>query len=96
MASSKANSKTARLEARLTAKQRELIERAAAMEGRSVSDFVIGAAQAAARKVIERHEVVHLTEVQSRSLVESLLAPPGPNQALRDARDAHDREVISR
>ena len=87
--------KTERLEARLTIEQRALIEHAAAVEGRSISEFVVGAAQAAAREVIEKHEIIRLTESQSRSLVESLLASPPPNGALRRAKAAHDSDVLS-
>ena len=91
----KPNPKTERLEARLTAEQRALIERAAAYEGRSISEFVIGAAQAAAREIIERHEIIRLSETQSRLLVELLVSSPEPNAALRAAKEAHDRNVVS-
>ncbi len=96
MTTPKTNSKSERLEARLTLEQRALIEHAAAVEGRSISEFVVGAAQAAARDVIEKHEIIRLTQSQSRSLVESLLAPPSPNRALRRAKAAHDSDVASK
>jgi uncharacterized protein (DUF1778 family) len=41
-----------RLEARVSAEQKALMERAAALEGRSLTDFVVGSAQAAAAATI--------------------------------------------
>ena len=42
-----------RLEARVTAEQKSLIERAAALQGRTVTDFVLTGVQDAARRAIE-------------------------------------------
>jgi len=39
-----------RVEARFTPEQKRLLERAAALEGPSLTDFVLSSAQAAARK----------------------------------------------
>ena len=44
--------RTARLEARITPDALAVVRRAADLEGRSVSDFVVTAAREAARKVI--------------------------------------------
>jgi len=44
-----------RLEARVTPAQKGLIERAAQIQGRSVTDFVVSALQEAARKAIEEN-----------------------------------------
>ncbi|WP_125445742.1 DUF1778 domain-containing protein, partial [Streptococcus sanguinis] len=41
-----------RLETRVTAAQKSLIERAAALQGRSVTDFVLASVQDAARRTI--------------------------------------------
>ena len=46
--------KTARLEARISAEQKALIERAAAYERRSVSDFVVQAVQREAKNLPAR------------------------------------------
>lgn len=86
----------ARLEARITTAQKKLIERAAAYEGRSVTDFVVSAVASAAQSAIERHEVIRLNEAQSEAFVKSLLNPPAPNAALRRAVRAYRRSVESR
>ena len=88
--------KSSRLEARVTAEQKALIERAAAYEGCTVSDFLLHSAQQAAKVVIQEHEVLVLNHSQSRSLVELLLDAPQPNQALQRALDEHRRQVTSR
>jgi uncharacterized protein (DUF1778 family) len=88
--------KDSRLEARVTAEQKALIERAAAYEGRTVSDFLLHSAQQAAKAVIQEHEVLTLNRSQSRALVELLLDAPPPNKTLQRALHDHRRQVTSR
>jgi uncharacterized protein (DUF1778 family) len=87
--------RTARLEARITAEQKMLIERAAAYQGRSLSDFLVHTVQEAARAVIEEHEILRLNQAQSIALVETLLNPPAPNDALQEAAEAYCRDVAA-
>lgn len=86
-------SRTARLEARITADQKALIERAAAYEGRSVSDFVVQSVQEAAKTVVPDHEVLRLNRRQSEAFVKILLDPPEPNAALQQAGEQYCRDV---
>ena len=65
-----------RLEARVTAAQKALIEHAAALQGRSVTDFVLAAVQDAAARAIEQHQRITLSINDGRSFVEALMAPP--------------------
>ena len=88
--------KTARLEARITAEQKELIELAAAYEGRSVSDFVVGTVHDAAKAIIQEHEMLRLNQSQTRTFVETLLNPPEANEALQQAAREYHRDVTSR
>jgi uncharacterized protein (DUF1778 family) len=74
-----------RLEARVTPGQKELIERAARVQGRTVTDFVITALQDAARKTIEQSTVWQLSQDQQKAFVETLMNPPAPNQKLQAA-----------
>jgi hypothetical protein len=53
VATANTSSKSARIETRVSQEQKELIERAAAFSGRTVSDFVLAHVEVAARKVIE-------------------------------------------
>lgn len=73
-----------RLEARMSAEQKKLIERAAALEGRTITDFVLSSAQDAARRTIERHDIIELSVRDSEAFVEALLNPPEPNERLRE------------
>lgn len=74
-----------RLEARVTPDQKELIERAACVQGRTVTDFVVSALQDAAKQAITEHTVWKLTQQQRQAFVDALLDPPAPNQKLREA-----------
>jgi uncharacterized protein (DUF1778 family) len=74
-----------RVEARVTLEQKKLLERAAALEGRSLTDFLLSSAQAAAVEAISRHELLKLTPDDQDIFVAALLNPPAPNEALRAA-----------
>jgi uncharacterized protein (DUF1778 family) len=74
-----------RLETRVTPAQKELIERAACVQGRTVSDFVATALQDAAKKVIEESTVWNLSQEQQKAFVEGLMDPQAPNKKLRAA-----------
>jgi uncharacterized protein (DUF1778 family) len=81
------------LEARVSPEQKSLLERAAALEGRSLTDFVVASAHAAAMETIERHEVIALTARDSLGFTQALMHPPAPNEQLRAAARRH-RELI--
>jgi len=73
-----------RLEARVTTEQKNLIEHAAALQGRTVTDFVLTSVQDAARRAIEDHQRLDLSVRDSQAFVEALLNPPPVNDRLRD------------
>lgn len=73
-----------RLEARVTAEQKSLIERAAALQGRSVTDFVLTSVQDAARRAIEEHNLLALSVRDSEAFVDALLNPKPVNDRLRE------------
>jgi len=73
-----------RLEARLTRDQKALIEHAAALQGRTVTDFVLASVQEAARRAIQEHRQVDLSLRDSQSFVEALLNPRPVNDRLRE------------
>jgi uncharacterized protein (DUF1778 family) len=73
-----------RLETRVTADQKSLIERAAALQGRTVTDFVLSSVQEAARRAIEEHQRLDLSVRDSEAFVEALLKPRPVNDRLRD------------
>jgi|GEM_PF-683615 uncharacterized protein (DUF1778 family) len=76
--------KTHRLQARLSAEQQRVLARAAAMEGRSLSEFVVVHAQEAAYRRIQEHNILELSERDSRAFVEALIAPWEPTPKMRE------------
>ena len=85
--------RTARLEARITREALAVVRRAAEIQGRSVSDFVVAAAREAAQKTITEIEILRLSREAQEKFVELLLNPPEPTPALRKAFRRH-RELI--
>ncbi|MDQ2741172.1 MAG: DUF1778 domain-containing protein [Chloroflexota bacterium] len=80
---SPAVTKRERLEARITPEQKALFQRAAALAGRSLSDFVVGSALAAAEETIRNRQVITLTARDSLTFAEAIVNPPAPNENLR-------------
>lgn len=85
--------KKTRLEARITPFGLEMIKHAADLQGRSVSDFVVTAAEAAAKKEIAEREIIRLTLEDQKAFAKALLDPPEPGPAWKDAIDAHRRLI---
>jgi len=86
--------RSARLEARVAPEALEVIRRAAELEGRSVSDFVVAAAQAAAQRTIEETHLIRLSVEDQRRFVDLLINPPPLAPAMERARDAHKRLAL--
>lgn len=76
---------TARLEARVSPEVHAMLKRAAELQGRTLTDFVVSAAQDAARQAIEQAEVIRLSVADQACFAEALLAPPRPTPALERA-----------
>lgn len=75
-----------RFDARLSAADKQLLDRAAELTGRSLSEFVLSSAREAAQRTIERYEVMTLTDPRDQAaFVEAMLNPPAPSRRLRQA-----------
>lgn len=85
--------RTARIEARISPDALAVVKRAAEIQGRSVSDFVIAAAQEAAHRTIEETHLIRLAVEDQQRFVELLLDPPPLSPALERARIAHSRLI---
>ena len=90
---SKARVRAARVQARLAPDALAIIRRAAEIQGRSVSDFVVAAAQEAAERTIEKTEIIRLSVEGQRAFAEAILNPPKPSAGLRKAAKAHRRLI---
>ena len=76
---------TARLEARISADLHALLKRAAEVQGRTVTDFVVSAVQDAAYRAIEQVEVMNLSRRDQESFAQALMAPPAESAAMKRA-----------
>jgi uncharacterized protein (DUF1778 family) len=85
--------RTTRLEARISPDALTVVKRAAEIQGRSVSDFVVSAAQEAAQRTIAETHIIRLSVEDQKALAESILNPREPARALRKAKAAHERLI---
>lgn len=85
--------RTERVEARIAPDVLEVVRRAAEIEGRSVSDFLVGAAQEAARRTIEQAQIIRLSMEEQERFAALLLAPPALAPAMARAAKAHKKLI---
>jgi|SRR5690348_7124673 len=85
--------KADRLEARVTPEQKQLIARAAALRGSSVTDFIVASAQQAATETIKDFEILALHDEARDVFVDAVLRPAAPNEAARKAARRHMERV---
>jgi len=86
-------SRTARIEAQIAPDALLVVKRAAELQGRSVSDFVVAAAQEIAHRTIDEAQLIRLSIEDQRRFVDLLLNPPALAPALKRARKAHARLI---
>lgn len=91
-----ATTKTERLEARVPVFLKRMVQRAADLQGRSITDFVISTLDKSARETVREHEVMKLNARDSLKLAKALIDPPPPNAALRKAMARHRKMVTMR
>jgi len=81
--------RTARVEARIAPEALALVRRAAEIQGRSVSDFLVAAAQDAAHRTIEATQIIQLSVADQERFAQLLLDPPPLSPAMQRALAAH-------
>jgi uncharacterized protein (DUF1778 family) len=84
----------ARLEARLPSEVLTRLKRAAEIQGRTLTDFVVAAADEAACRAIEQTEILRLSAEDQRRIADAILNPPAPTPALKKAVRRY-RELIA-
>jgi uncharacterized protein (DUF1778 family) len=87
--------RTSRIEARIAPDALRVVKRAAELQGRSISDFVVAAAREIALKTIDEAQLIRLSLEDQQRFVELLLNPPVLAPALKRARKAHARLIAS-
>jgi uncharacterized protein (DUF1778 family) len=85
-----------RIEARIAPDVLAVLRRAAEIEGRSLSDFLVGAAQEAARRTIEQTQIICLSIEEQQRFAALLLDPPAPSPAMARAAKTHKKLISSR
>jgi uncharacterized protein (DUF1778 family) len=85
--------KVERLEARITPAQKRLIERAAALRGTSVTEFVVASAQEAATSTIKDFDVLQLRDEAREVFIKAVLNPPVPTDAARHAAERYRKHA---
>lgn len=88
-------SRTARIEARIAPDALRVVRRAAKLQGRSISDFVVAAAQEVARRTIDEALLIRLSVEDQQRFVKLVLNPPPLAPALKRAKKAHARLIVS-
>ena len=83
------SNRIARIEARIAPDVLMIVKRAAEIQGRSVSDFVVAAAQEAASRTIDEAQIIRLSVDDQRAFAEAILNPAPPSAALLRAAEAH-------
>jgi len=85
---------TARLEARISKELHATLKRAAELQNRTMTDFVITAVREAAQNAIEQTEVLRLSLADQEYFAQALLSPPKVTPALEKAFARH-RKLVS-
>jgi uncharacterized protein (DUF1778 family) len=88
-----AQPRSERLEARISSEQKALFQRAADLQGRTLTDFVIASVHESAVKAIAEMEAIRLTAADSRAFAEALLHPREPIPELRTAVERYRKMV---
>jgi uncharacterized protein (DUF1778 family) len=77
----------------VSAEQKRLFERAAALHNQPLSQFMISSLQRAAEEVIRQQDVITLSLRDSQHFASLVLNPPEPSEGLRAAMRRHRDEV---
>jgi uncharacterized protein (DUF1778 family) len=84
-----------RLGFRIDPETKDLIERAAYLTRRKVSDFCMTALADTARRTIAEHETLVLSDRDRTAFFDALINPPKPSERLKRALTEHKRRVAS-
>lgn len=72
-----------------------MLKRSAALQWRTMTDFVVSAVQEAAKLEIERAELIRLSLADQQCLAQALLPSPHPSPALKRAFDRRGKLLLA-
>ena len=81
--------RTARIEARIAPDALLIVKRAAELQGRSVSDFIVDSALNIAHKAIEETHIIRLAVEDQRAVADAIFNPPPLTPAMERAIDRY-------
>ena len=87
------STRTARVEARIAPEALAVVRRAAELQGRSISDFLVAAALKDAHQTIEDAQIIRLSVDDQQRFAELLLNPPPRAPAMERALNARKRLI---
>lgn len=90
------DTKQERINLRLRRNAKRMLERAASVEGKTLSSFILSSALARAEKTIHKYEVLTLNGQDSGAFFKALAKPVRFNDTLTAAFKEHDLRVISK
>lgn len=73
---------------------KKLVERAAQLERRKLTDYCLTALADAARRTIAQHETLTLSDEERATFFDVLTNPPPPSERLQRAVDVERRRVV--
>lgn len=85
--------RTARVEARIAPDALAVVRRAAELQGRSVSDFLVAAALKDAQQTIENAQIIRLGVEDQQRFAALLIDPPPLAPAMKRALKARQRMI---
>ena len=89
MARRESSPRVARLAARIAPEALSAVKRAAEIEGRSVSDFVVAAARAAAERTLTQAQIIRLSLADQAFIADVLARPAKASEGLEKAIQLH-------
>lgn len=93
MVTSTAPPRTSRVEARIAPDALAVVRRAAEIQGRSLSDFIVAAALQDAHRAIDEAQIIRLSVDDQQRFAQALLNPPPLAPAMKRALQAHKRLI---
>ncbi len=85
--------KTARIEARISPETLRVVKRAAELQGRSLSDFLVDSAVTMAHKTIEETQLIRLAVEDQEAVAKAILTPPPLAPAMERAISRYQKIV---
>ncbi|TLP42306.1 DUF1778 domain-containing protein [Cohaesibacter sp. CAU 1516] len=82
-----------RINLRLTADEKKVVEKAAAIVGKNVNRYIVDEISRKSRDIIAKHETMRLGRKDSERFMAHLLSAPPFNDKLEKALRLHDKTV---